>query len=298
MKFDRTLELHSERIKRMAKIPYSRREALPQGRTFLAATRLSSPKSCCRILQKRTSLLLTILPCLFLLVGFSFAIAQTAEIIEIGNFSSLRAGSDFSSTWKPLTFKKVKQHTRYSLVADNGVVVVKALSNSSASGLIRKVEINPKTHPVVTWRWKVTKIYAKGDVTKKKGDDYPARIYITFKYDPDKAEFFEKIKYEIAKTLYGEYPPVAAINYIWASNAPEGTIVPNPYTDQAMMIAVESGAQKLNNWVEEVRNIYQDYKKAYGEEPPLISGVAIMTDSDNTKESAVSFFGDIVFRKK
>jgi hypothetical protein len=65
-----------------------------------------------------------------------------------------------------------------------------------------------------------------------------------------------------------------------------------------MMIAVESGVQKLNNWVEEVRNIYHDYKKAYGEEPPLISGVAIMTDSDNTKESAVSFFGDIVFHKK
>jgi hypothetical protein len=56
--------------------------------------------------------------------------------------------------------------------------------------------------------------------------------------------------------------------------------------------------QKLNNWVEEVRNIYQDYKKAYGEEPPLISGVVIMTDSDNTKESAISFFGDIIFRKE
>lgn len=251
-----------------------------------------------RVLQKRTIRPITILTCLFLLVGYSVAIAQPAEIIEVGNFSNLRAGSDFPSAWKPLTFKKIKQHTRYSLVADNGVVVVKALSNSSASGLIRKVEINPKIYPVVTWRWKVTKIYTNGDVTKKKGDDYPARIYITFKYDPDKAGFFEKIKYETAKTLYGEYPPIAALNYIWASNAHKGTIVPNPYTDQAMMIAVESGAQKLNNWVEEVRNIYQDYKKAYGEEPPLISGVAIMTDSDNTKESAVSFFGDITFRKE
>jgi hypothetical protein len=251
-----------------------------------------------RIFQKRTILLITILPCFLLLVWVSFVIAQPAEIIDVGKFSNLRAGSDFPSAWKPLTFKEVKQHTRYSLVADNGVVVVKAASDSSASGLIRKAEIDPKIYPLVTWRWKVTKIYAKGDVTQKKGDDYPARIYITFKYDPDKAGFFEKIKYETVKTLYGEYPPAAALNYIWASNAPEGTIVPNPYTDQAMMIAVESGAQKLNSWVEEVRNIYQDYKEAYGEEPPLISGVAIMTDSDNTKESAVSFFGDIVFHKK
>jgi len=251
-----------------------------------------------RILQKRTILLLTILPCFFLLVWFSFVIAQPIEIIEVGNFSSLRAGSDFPSAWKPLTFKKVKQHTRYSLVADNGVVVVKAASNSSASGLIRKVEIDPKIYPIVTWRWKVTKIYEKGDVTKKKGDDYPARIYITLKYDPSKAGFLKKMKYETVKTLYGEYPPVAVLNYIWASNAPEGTIVPSPYTDRDMMIAVESGGQKLNSWVEEERNIYQDYKKAYGEEPPLISGVAIMTDSDNTKESAVSYFGDITFHKK
>lgn len=251
-----------------------------------------------RILEKRIILLLTILTCCFLLVGFSFAIAQSAEIIEVGKFSNLYAGSDFPSTWEPLTFKKIKQHTRYTLVADNGVVVVKAASNSSASGLTRKIEIDPKIYPVVTWRWKVTKIYEKGDVTKKKGDDYPARIYITFKYDPDKAGFFEKIKYETAKTLYGEYPPVAVLNYIWASHAPEGTIVPNPYTDQTMMIAVESGAKKLNSWIEEVRNVYQDYKKAYGEEPPLISGVAIMTDSDNTKESAVSFFGDIIFHKE
>ena len=251
-----------------------------------------------RILAKRTIQFLTILPCFFLFVGLSFAIAQPAGIIEVGNFSSLPAGSDFPSAWKPLTFNKVKQHTRYSLVADNGIMVVKAASNSSASGIIRKVSIDPKIYPVVTWRWKVTKIYAKGDVTKKKGDDYPARIYIMFKYDPDKAGFFEKIKYEVTKALYGEYPPVAALNYIWASNAPEGTIVPNPYTDKSMMITVESGVQKLNNWVEEVRNIYQDYKKAYGEEPPLISGVAIMTDSDNTKESAVSFFGDIIFHKE
>ncbi len=251
-----------------------------------------------QILEKRIILLSTILTCFFMLAGFAFVSAQPAEIIEVGKFSSAHAGSDFPSAWKPLTFKKVKQHTRYTLVADNGVVVVKAASNSSASGLIRKVEIDPKIYPVVTWRWKVTKIYEKGDVTKKKGDDYAARIYITFKYDPDKAGFFEKLKYETAKTLYGEYPPVAALNYIWASNAPEGTIVPNPYTHQAIMIAVESGAQKLNNWVEEVRNIYQDYKKAYGEEPTIISGVAIMTDSDNTKESAVSYFGDIIFHKE
>jgi hypothetical protein len=119
-------------------------------------------------------------------------------------------------------------------------------------------------------------------VTQKKGDDYPARIYITFEYDPDKLSFFEKTKYQAARLIYGQYPPHAAINYIWESKAPRETIVPNPYTDRVKMIVVESGDEYAGVWREEQRNIYEDYKKAFGEEPPMISGVAIMTDSDNT----------------
>ena len=97
--------------------------------------------------------------------------------------------------------------------------------------------------------------------------------------------------------LYGEYPPLAAINYIWESKAAKGTIVPNPFTERAKMIVVESGAEKLNQWVAEEHNVYDDYKQAFGLEPPMISGVAIMTDTDNTGESATAYYGDILFKK-
>ena len=72
-------------------------------------------------------------------------------------------------------------------------------------------------------------------------------------------------------------------------------MVPNPFTDRVKMIVVESGAENLNTWVGQQRNIYEDYKQAFGEEPPMISGVAIMTDTDNTRESATAYYGDIVF---
>jgi hypothetical protein len=101
----------------------------------------------------------------------------------------------------------------------------------------------------------------------------------------------------MVKLLYGEYPPLAAINYIWESKAPVGTMVPNPYTDRVMMFVVESGSAKLHQWVNEERNVYEDYKKAFGEEPPMISGVAIMTDTDNTGESAIAYYGNILFSK-
>ncbi len=76
-----------------------------------------------------------------------------------------------------------------------------------------------------------------------------------------------------------------------------GTIVSNPFTSRIKMIIVESGAEKLNQWVSEERNVYEDYLKAFGEEPLMISGVAIMTDTDNTGESAIAYYGDIQFTK-
>jgi hypothetical protein len=137
----------------------------------------------------------------------------------------------------------------------------------------------------------------KGNVKLKEGDDYPARIYITFEFDPKKLNFFERTKYNTYRLIYGQYPPLGAINYIWESTAPKGTAVPNPYTGRVIMIVVESGADKVNQWVEEERNIFEDYKRAFGEEPPMISGVAIMTDTDNTGEAAQAYYGDILFRK-
>ncbi len=223
--------------------------------------------------------------------------AQSQSLIEVGKFSAATAGQKFPDGWKPLTFKKIEKHTNYTLVKDDGTVVVKAVAEASASGLVREIKINLKEYPIVQWRWKVMNTLKKGDVRRKEGDDYPARIYITFQYDPSKLSFFEKGKYEAVRFLYGEYPPLAAINYIWESKAPVGTMVPNPFTDRVMMFVVETGSAKLDQWVNEERNVYEDYKKAFKEEPPIISGVAIMTDTDNTGESATAYYGDIVFKK-
>jgi hypothetical protein len=231
------------------------------------------------------------------LVSSPMIYAQSGTVIEVGKFSAATVEDTLPSDWKPLTFRKIERHTTYKLVKDNDTVVIKAVAEASASGLTREIKINPKEYPIVQWRWKVSNILKKGDVYRKEGDDYPARIYITFEYDPSKLSFFEKAKYKTIKLLYGKYPPLAAINYIWESKAPVGTMVPNPYTDRVMMFVVESGTDKLNQWVVEERNIYEDYKKAFGEEPPMISGVAIMTDTDNTGESATAYYGDILFKK-
>jgi hypothetical protein len=235
------------------------------------------------------------------LLAFVLPGAAKEVVLEVGSFSRAAPGSEFPDNWKPLTFKKLSRHTAYSLVREGDVVVVKAVSESSSSGLIREITINPHDYPIVQWRWKVANILQKGDVTRKEGDDYPARLYITFEYDAGKAGLFEKARYEAARLLYGKYPPLGGLNYIWASKEPIGMIVPNPYTERAKMVVVETGTSKVNTWITEERNIVEDYRRAFGNEAPkevpMISGVAIMTDTDNTKESATAYYGDILFKK-
>lgn len=216
--------------------------------------------------------------------------------LRVGNFSGAKAGGAYPDSWEPLTFEKIDAHTQYELVEDQDTVVLKAESSDSSSGLVREIAIDPAQYPIVEWRWKVNNVLQKGDVTQKAGDDYPARIYITFAYDKDKVGVLERAKYRAARLLYGEYPPLGAINYIWANQARIGTVVPNPYTDRVQMVVLQSGTEKVGEWVTESHNVYDDYIIAFGEEPPMIQGVAVMTDTDNTHESAVAWFGDIVFR--
>jgi hypothetical protein len=220
--------------------------------------------------------------------------ADSPMVLNVASFSANHPSLALPEGWKPLTFKKIPKTTQYQLVTDNGVVVIKATSEASASGLTKEVRIDPKVFPMLRWRWKVENLLKNSDVSRKDGDDYPARLYITFEYDPDKVSFGKKLKFKAGQVLFGDIP-IAALNYIWDSKAKIGTFVDNAYTDFAKMIVVESGSQKVGTWVEESRNVYEDYKKAFGEESPMINGVAIMSDTDNTKERATAYYGDIQF---
>lgn len=222
--------------------------------------------------------------------------AQTDAVVEVAKFSRATVGQSVPDGWKPLTFKKIPKQTTYEVVQDGDGPVVKASSDASASGLIKEVKIDPREYPIVRWRWKIENLLKNSDVNRKDGDDYPARLYITFEYDPDKVSVGKTLKYRAGRVLFGDIP-IAAINYVWERKAPVGAIIDNAYTDFVKMVVVESGPQKLGMWIDEERNIYEDYKKAFGEEPPMINGVAIMSDTDNIKERAVAYYGDIIFKK-
>jgi hypothetical protein len=195
--------------------------------------------------------------------------------------------------WRQKKRRIYDRHTEYSLKSDGNIYFIEAISQASASGILREVNIDPRVYQKISWRWKIKNTLEKGDARKKEGDDYPARIYVTFQYDPKKVGRWERLKFFTVKAFYGKYPPIGAINYIWANKLSKGEIIDNAYTSRAKMIAIESGNSLAGKWVKEERNIYQDYRELFDEEPPFISSIAIMTDTDNTGESAESYYADV-----
>jgi len=220
--------------------------------------------------------------------------AQPLAPLVVGPFSQGEPGGELPAGWMPLTFAHIRAHTQYALVRDaEAGVVVEARANGSASGLLRKLDAPAGERPLLAWRWKVERLIERGDVTRQEGDDYPARIYVTFRYAPERLSLAQRIRYTALRVLYGEYPPHAGLNYIWDAKAPVGAIVPNPFTDRVRMIVVESGSARLGRWIAYERDIVADYRRAFGEDPPPISGVALMTDTDNTGETATAWYADI-----
>lgn len=225
----------------------------------------------------------------------SFSLAAEERKIILGNFS--QQATTIPESWSPLTFGSIEEHTSYTLVDDENVKVVKAESNESASGLSRKINFNPKEYPYLSWRWKVNKAISGTDVTSKYGDDYAARIYVMFKYDLKDLSEDEQSSISWYKFFNGKLPPLATLNYIWANKMAVGNIISSPYTDRVKMVVLKNKESTLQEWHIEERNIYEDYKNAFGEEPKDVISIAIMTDTDNTSAMAETYFGDIIVSK-
>ncbi len=219
------------------------------------------------------------------------ASAQAAPKILIDEqFASLEQ-------WEPFSFPKIDNHSSYDVTTEDGVTCLIATTRNSASAILYKEPFNVYDYPEIAWRWKVSNVYKKGDSSRKDGDDYPVRLYILFQYDPKTASFGKTLRYEIAKLFYDSYPPDSSLNYIWANKEQPPPFIPNPYTSSAIMFPVDQGSKTVGKWSEHKRNIVRDYSAAFGEDPPPLATLAVMSDSDNTGESATAYIEYIrVFR--
>ena len=177
------------------------------------------------------------------------------------------------SAWEKKEFSGM---TSYQLVNVDNRQALKAVSDQSASGLFREIEVDLSKTPYMHWSWKVESVLEDVDETKKSGDDYAVRVYVLI----SDGFFFWQTR---------------ALNYVWASQQPEGSSWPNAFTERATMLAVESGDARVGEWVELKRNVLHDIQNILGIDASRVDAVAIMTDTDNSKQSVSAYYGDIFF---
>ena len=199
------------------------------------------------------------------------AVPAAEDSLVIADFSTwIKKG--MPSGWE----LKVKSGKADFEVNRDGEIPALHLKSANSSFSVQgEVKVDVKQYPVLTWKWKVVKLPQGGDFRKSKTDDQAAQLFIAF-----------------SRTK--------AVVYIWDTAAPQGLMEstsPVPFMT-VKVVVVRSGPAELGKWITETRNVYEDYKKLYGEEPPVASGVRLQINSQHTETSAESWFADVEFRKK
>lgn len=205
-----------------------------------------------------------------LMICSTNAFSEQCELVKVGTFSQ-----NGTTGWESIKFK---DNTQYSLVEVGGIFALKAVSKASASGLVRSFRVDLDKTPYLNWRWRIEKeLEGVFDETLKSGDDYSARIYVIF------SDGF--IAWD-----------TKAINYVWAKHAKKESVWSNAWAGKnAVMTAIRTASDKLSQWYTEKRNVKKDIKKHFGKTIRYLNAVAVMTDTDNTKKTAVAYYGDIYF---
>lgn len=186
-----------------------------------------------------------------------------------------------------------KQPARFRYVRLDGREAMAATADSAASMLRRKVRVEPAGLGLLRFSWKVPELLAGADLGVREKADSSVRIILAFEGDRSRLSARDLLLSDLVQSMTGEPMPYATLMYVWCSKRPEGAVIRSPRTDRIRKLVVESGGTRLNQWIEYERDIRADFRRAFGEEPGALVGIAIMTDSDNTRSRASAWYGPL-----
>ena len=210
-------------------------------------------------------------------------------------FSSAKPGARTLSGWDELRLGPKKDLTQYDFVLDDGQTVLHARAEAAASGLLQGVKFDVRAAPVLQWRWKIANVIEAADNRIASKEDSPVRILLAFDGDRSKLTLGERGSSLIAKNVTGRELPYAELMYIWSNRAPVGTIIPNPHTRRVQMVVASTGTAGVGQWQTLSRNVVDDFRRAFNEEPGMLTDVGVLTDTDNTGATVEAWYGDIRF---
>ena len=221
---------------------------------------------------------------------------EEGAVVDAARFSRLSLGAPDLGGWEPFAVLKDNVPTDYRLVEREGRVVLQAESKEGGSGLIRRIHIDPRRHPVMEFSWRVPRDSARGGADGPSRASPPVRISLAFDGDPAKLDFEDRAKLRLAKALTVNGLPFASLLYVWINNRPAETVYSSPHTERVRHIVVESGERRADQWITVRRNILEDYRRAFGEEPGQLVAIGLMTDYGDNNAPRRAFYGDISFR--
>jgi hypothetical protein len=196
--------------------------------------------------------------------------------------------------WQPWILHPSKAQTRYKVVRDaEAGVVIAAEAVSSASGLMRELNLDVGKAPVLEWQWRIDALIEGADNTDRYAEDSPVRLVLAFDGDKQALPLRDRIFFESARLLGGREMPYATLMYIWENRQPVGSVLKNPHTDRVRKLVVASGSEGVGLWQKYRRNVVEDFQAVYGKAPGPLIGIAILTDTDNTRQSVRAQYGAV-----
>jgi hypothetical protein len=213
-----------------------------------------------------------------LLLAAASAVSAQGSQVVVEDWSKTPVGQKgVPNGWRDQIWGNPKYE--FEVVSESSTRVLHLVSNGDSSTINKDVKIDCKDYPVLQWRWKVVELPKGGDARKKATDDQALQLYVTFPRFPNAVRS-------------------RVIGYIWDTTAPAGTIVKSQKTGLVTYVVMRSGDADIGKWVTETRNVCEDYKKIYGEEPEeKVEALSIGIDSDDTRSRAEGYVGEILFRK-
>jgi hypothetical protein len=212
---------------------------------------------------------------------------------EIPKFSSAKPGGAPPAEWKHVPLASFKNQTEYMMVVEDGATVVRAMAHNSASFLGVQTDFDPHKFPILSWRWKVAQGIPDANTADQAKEDAPVRLMVAFTGDTSKLSFKDRFAASAAQTISGQALPYATLMYVWGGKVAVDSITTSSRSARIKMMAVAVGDQGIGAWQTYKRNLVDDFKKAFGEEPGNVNSIELMTDTDNTGADAQAYYGDI-----
>jgi len=186
-----------------------------------------------------------------------------------------------------------KAPTQFKYVRIDGRDAIAVDAKSSASMLRNNLRVEAADLGRLRFSWKVPALMEEADLATRDKDDAPVRLVLVFEGDRKRFSARDAALSELARALTGEEMPYATLMYVWCNRREAGAVINGARTDRIRKLVVESGRAHLNEWRDYERDIRADYEKVFGEAPGALVGMAIMTDSDNTRSRARAWYGPV-----